>query len=184
MKDRIRTCLVWIPRVIDLFLMAISPMVLLLLIVGVIMMMDTIGAHRRLLEKLEEVPHTTGARITSCYPEEYFCFADFIDENGIDRYGKLEWRYYSEETTARLVTLKRDDIIEVRYADYRFEDHIVLAAEYDNFLIYKGHIIQNGGIILGCWLILILHPEVMLVTLVDNLRTIVDKKWKRKMGQG
>jgi hypothetical protein len=184
MKDKARTILAWIPRLFNVFMMLISPMVYLLLIVGFIMMLDTIGSHRRLVEKLEEVPHSTDVVITSCYEEGHYCFADFVDENGIKRYGKLDWRYYPEDTANWLATLERDDVVRVRYADYRFEDNVVLAEYYGHFLNYKGHLVQNGGIILVCWLILIIHPEVLLFSLVENMGSTVDTKWKRMTGQG
>jgi hypothetical protein len=179
MKNKILTILYWIPRGINIFLMLISPMVLILLIVGFVMLLDTIGTQRRLIERLEEVPLTTSAVISFCYAEERYCFSDFVDENGIERYGKLDWRYYSDETTAWLASLDRDDVVEVRYAAYQYEDNIVLVEEYDRFLDYKGHLYQNGGIMLVSWFILMLHPEALLFSLVDDLGSAVDEKMKR-----
>jgi len=183
MKEKVRSILKWIPRLFNVFLMLISPMVYLLLIVGFIMTLDTIGSHRRMVEKLEEVPHTTEAVITSCYEDGRYCFVEFVDENGIERYGKLDWIYYPEDTTDWLATLERDDVVNVRYADYRFEENVVLVEYYARFLNDKSHLIQNGGIVLVCWLILIIHPEVLLVLLTDNMGKTVDIKWKRITGQ-
>jgi hypothetical protein len=75
--------------------------------------------------------------------------------------------------------MDRGDTIYVRFAQRERENEIILAEHYDDFTNYKGHLIETGSIALVSWVILILHPEIMLFSLVDNLGSIFDAKWKR-----
>jgi len=167
----------------SVLLMAISPMALLMMIVAIIMLLDYHGAHERRRRALEEVPLTTTATITNCYENEYFCFVTFTDSQGRERYGKLKWSYYPDEATAELTALTHGDVLQIRYANELYEDTVVLAEHYDAFRNYKGYLYETGGIALVSWIILILHPEIMLLALIDDIGTHVDRKWNRIIGQ-
>lgn len=165
--------------VFDMLLLAISPMVLMLLIVAVIMLPDNYGAHRRLREALEKTPQTAIATITNCHEEDRYCFADCIDINGQEYYCKLDWRYYPEEIRAGLARLEQGDKVTVRFAPQAHDNEVVLAEYYEVFTEYKGYLYDLGITGLVCWGILILNPEILFFSLVDNLKQVVDAKWKR-----
>jgi hypothetical protein len=179
MIEKPRILILNIIRVINVFLMLISPMALLMLIVGLIMGIDHHGRFQRQLAALEEVPRTTTATIASCYPDERYCYANFTDTTGLERYGKLEWRYYDANVIAKLETLERGDNLLVRYSDDEDEHILILAEHYDAFAIYRRYISDMAWIVLVSLVILILHPEVMLYALVDDMGAYFDRKWKR-----
>jgi hypothetical protein len=179
MIEKLRILILNIIRVINVFLMLISPMALLMLIVALIMGIDHHGRFQRQLAALDEVPRTTTATIASCYPEERYCYANFTDTTGLERYGKLEWRYYATDVIAELETLERGDTILVRYPDDEDEEILILAEHYNAFAIYRRYISDMAWIALVSWFILFLHPEVMLYALVDDMGAYFDRKWKR-----
>lgn len=178
----LRKIILTVPRVVNVFLLLISPMALLMLIVAIIMLLDYQGAHHRQRRALEEITLTTTATIASCYEEDRYCYAEFTDVHGRERYGRLDWRYYYPAVAAELATLSRGDTVSVRYANEPYENDIVLAEYYDAFATYRGYLYEMGGIALVSWLILILHPEIMLVALVDDIGAHVDRKWNRILG--
>jgi len=180
--DRLCAALLVVKRFVNVLLLLISPMALLMLIVAVIMFLDTHGAYRRRVQALEEVPLTAEAAVASCYEDDHYCFAEFTDVRGRERYGKLDWRYYSKEVVAELSTLTRGDVVTVRYASDWYESEVMLAEHYEAFLNYRGYVYEMGGVALVSWAILILHPEVMLFALVDDIGARVDGKWKRMTG--
>ena len=166
-------------QVINVFLLVISPMALLMLLVALLMFPDHHRTHRRRIEALEAVPLTVAATIRMCEDNSHYCYAEFTDAEGHDRYGKLEWTYYAKPVKAELAKLERGDKIVVRYAHDQYVDDIVPAQQYDAFLHYKGYMYEMGGIAAVSWTILILHPEVMLYALVDDIGTHFDDKWQR-----
>ena len=117
--------------------------------------------------------------ISGCYEENRYCFADYIDTAGLERYGKLDWRYYPEEVVSELMLLQRGEMVEVRYAEQAYENNVILMDQYDAFINYKGYLVDAAGIVLVCWIILILHPEVMLFSLVEDINLILQDKWRR-----
>ena len=166
-------------KLFDVLLWLISPLALLMLIVGMITFLDRWGTHRRLRLALEEDYLVASATISWCYQDGGYCYTDFTDEQGRERYGKLDWRFYSKAVRAELSELDRGQTVLVRYASDEFEDDLVLAEHYHAFLHYRGYIYDTVGLALASWLILIRHPEVMLLALVDDLGPRVDEKWKR-----
>lgn len=179
MIEKLRSLIMNILRLINVFLMLISPMALLMLIVGLIMGIDYHGRLQRQLAALEEVPRTTTATIASCYPDERYCYANFTDTTGLERYGKLEWRYYAEDVIDKLEALERGDTILVRYADDEYENILILAEHYDAFPIYRRNISDMISIVLVSLFILFLHPEVMLYALVDDMGAYFNRKWQK-----
>lgn len=163
----------------DVLLLLISPLALLMVIVALVMLVDTWGTHNRLRQTLEEVPLTIQAEIASCYPEDGYCFTTFVDQQGRERYEKLDWRYYSPDIHADLESLERGDLIQVRYPDDWGENEVILAEFYDDFQQYRGYLYDMGSIALVSWLVLIRHPEVLLFTLVDEIGAYFDAKWNR-----
>lgn len=177
--DRLAKIALGAVQLVNVLLMLISPLALLMLIVALIMFLDYQGAHQRQIKALEAAPRTTTATISSCYDEDEYCYAEFIDAAGRERYGKLDWRYYAEPVQAELAEMERGDPVVVRYAHDQYENDIVLAQQYDAFVHYKGYMYEMGGIAAVSWAILILHPEVMLYALVDDIGTHFDNKWQR-----
>ena len=171
-----------IKKFVNIFLWLISPLAFLMLIVAIIMLMDFQGKHHRQRAALEEEPLVATATITSCFPEERFCYAEFTDITGRERHGRLDWRYYSNVMQLDLKSLGQWDRISVRYARDKYADDIVLANHYGAFLTYRGYYFDMGGIALVSWGILMLHPEIMLIALVKDLETYIDKKWNRITG--
>ena len=179
MFKKLRKYILAIKAFIDVLLLAISPMALLMLIVVVIMLPDNYGAHRRLREALEKTPQTAMATITNCYEEDRYCSAGCVDTDGQEHYCKLDWRYYPEEIRVGLARLERGDMVTVRFAPQAPNGEVVLAEHYEVFTEYKGYLYDLGIVGLVCWGILILHPEIMLFSLVDNFNQVLDTKWKR-----
>jgi hypothetical protein len=165
-------------RVVSALSMAISPIALLLFIVGFIMLLDNHNAYQRLRGRLEQAPLTSTATISFCAEESQYCFADFTDSLGRERFGKIEWKYYPAEATAGLEGLEPGDQISIRYASYQYEERVVLAQYYPAFLGYKGYYYEEGGIMLACWLVLLFFPEIMLYGLVDDISSLVKSKWQ------
>jgi hypothetical protein len=163
----------------DVLLLLISPLALLMVIVALVMLVDTWGTHNRLRQALEEVPLTVQADVASCYPEDGYCFTTFVDQRGRERYGKLNWRYYSPEVRADLEALERGDQVLVRYPDDWGENEVILAGDYHDFQEYRGYFYDMGIVGLVSWFILIRHPEVLLFTLVDEIGAYFDTKWNR-----
>jgi hypothetical protein len=143
------------------------------------MFLDNFGTHQRLVEELEQTPLTATATITGCYQENRYCFANFFDSQGQERFGKLDWRYYPEEVVSELILLQRGNLIEVRYAEQIYENNVILVNQYDSFLNDKGYFYDAIGIALACWIILMIHPEVMLFSLVDDMNVILQNKWEK-----
>ena len=179
MKKKLTAILHLAKQYTNVFLMAISPMALLMLIVAFIMFLDYYGEHQRLQETLDEAVLTTTATITSCYNDNRRCYAEFTDIQGNERYGTLNWKYYPRTVADKLANFERGATVQIRYARQRYQNDIVLAEYYHIFLSYKGYLYEIGGIALVSWIILILHPEIMLYTLIDNLDAYMKEKWDR-----
>ncbi len=159
--------------------MAISPMALLMLIVGFLMTLDARSAHRRFQEALETEVLTAEAEIASCYHDEGFCYAQYVDVSGEDRYDRLDLGYYPAPIREKLDRLERGDVVEVRYSLDPYETGIVIAENYQDFLTYWGYLADMVGIMAVSWFILVLHPEIMLLALIDDVGKLSDSKWKR-----
>jgi hypothetical protein len=170
-------------RIFNVFLMIISPMALLMLIVGFLMTLDARSTHRRLQDALDAEVRTVEAEIASCYPEEGFCYAQYVDVSGEDRYDRLDLGYYPDMIRERIGQLERGDVVEVRYSLDRYETEIVIAEYYQEFATCKGYYADMVGIMAVSWFILVLHPEIMLVALVDDVGKVTDPKWKRITGR-
>lgn len=174
--------LVIIKSFFNVFLFLIFPMALLMLIVAAVMMVDRQGAYVRLQNVLQEEVLVERAIVRRCYEEDRFCFAEFTDQLGWERYGRLDWYYSPRGFQDQLAVLEAGDEITIRYAGDWIEDQVILADRFDDFLRYRGHWIEMGGIGGVSWLILILHPEIMLFMLVDDMGALIDQKWKRRTG--
>ncbi|MBN1303066.1 MAG: hypothetical protein JXA13_01425 [Anaerolineales bacterium] len=169
LKDSILKAILFTKKFVSLLLMAISPMALLMLIVAIIMFFDDYGSHQRMIIALDEVPLTATAVISSCYPEDRYCYVQFSDQSGRERFEKLDWRYYPEASVQESKTLTTGDQVIVRYANQLYASESVLAGNYQEFLDYRGYYYEMGGIALVCWVNLILYPEVMLFALVEDV---------------
>lgn len=171
-----------IPRFFNVLLLLISPMALLMLVVGFIMLLDTRATHNRLRDALELEVLTAEAEIASCYPEDGFCFAKYVDVSGADRYDRLDTGYYPGDLRTYITMLEEGDEVVVRYSMDPYETEIVLAEHYEAFVTYKGYYVEMAGMMAVSWFILILHPEILLAALVDDFGTLIDAKWKRVTG--
>jgi len=184
MRIKIINIFTIILKFFNVLLMAISPMALLMLIVGFLMTLDARSAHRRLQEALEKVVLTAEAEIASCYPDEAFCYAQYVDVSGEERYDRLDLGYYPDSIREKLGRLERGEQVEVRYSLDPYETGIVFAEYYQDFVTYWGYYADMVGIMLVSWFILVLHPEVMLITLVEDIGKLSDSKWKRMTKSG
>jgi hypothetical protein len=172
-----------IKQIANIILLIMSPMAVFMLIVAFLVGLEQGGLHRELRQELTAQKLTAPATITNCYPDSGYCFAEFIDHQGNERYGTLEWRYYDDVTKAEIMAFDSGKQIEVHYATPLYENSLVLSDQFDVFYAYKGHYYNAARIIIISWAILMLHPEVLLFALVPDIEKKIGQKWQRMIAE-
>jgi hypothetical protein len=101
---------------------------------------------------------------------------EYIDETGETRHGVLEMQYYADPQLWH--TLRPDATVNLLHLPSRTpgNDRVVLAEYEAEVREYQGYFsLDTVGVLLVCWLIVILNPYFLYVGLVDMDMLFKDK---------
>ncbi len=151
----------------DVLLALISPLALIMFLVGCIVLVDKYGAHLGQLRRMESLGRITEAVVDFGSPEHDWVFVDYLDGTE-ERSGVLEMRYYPAETWD---LMQPGATIQIRCLPMttRGSDRVVLANRFDDFRRYRAYLQPDALILLGfSWVVFLFKPQLLYAGLVDG----------------
>jgi hypothetical protein len=149
---------------LDGFILLISPMTILLFVVGVIAMIDRVGIHQGFLRKLDQSGMVTTATVSSIFrsavSDEPTIAVDFMDQLQQERMGFIQTKYYPAEVVD---SIHRGDVVNIRYLEPAYESQAILNDYYSNVCGYFGFAYDVIVMMLISWVLIIIHPEFLLL---------------------
>ncbi len=150
-------------KILDAFLLLISPLAILMFVVGTIMALDGYSTHRDFLRRLAQNGATAQAIVERA--DETWVFVRFADPQGDPaRVGLVRRSYYPAQVLAALQPGAR---LEIRYLLPIFESQAVITDRMADVEGYWGFLWQPGILLLASWVVIILHPEPLFWGFVD-----------------
>jgi hypothetical protein len=169
--------LLLIGKALWLFLAAVAP---LMFLVGVIVSIDQVNQHRRLLNNLQTYGAVTSGNISYVSLEDGRAGVDFVRSDGSVGYASLNLKYYPEEVSQSLAP---GQALLVYYIDELVSgwDEAVLAEYYDHVQAYFPISVDTLWIMGICFLVIAIQPQVVFLgfsdfdTILQNLFDIPGK---------
>jgi hypothetical protein len=147
-----------------LFLASLAP---LMFLVGMIVLVDRWGTHNRFLRSLEAYGKTAEARVSYTDEEYNRAGVDFVDSAGNEKYGTLDFRYYSPEVVQ---TIQPGKTMRVIYIDKLISENekTALAEHYDD-VKNASPVTADVWWMLGIsWLVVALRPHFVFLGVTDT----------------
>lgn len=144
---------------LDGFILIISPLMILLFIVGVIALMDRTGNHQSFLRKMDQglvTTATVSSLLHSDDSDELNIAVNFIDLLQQERFGLIKTMYYPTEIVN---SIKPGDIVNIRYLEPGYESQVILNDYYANVRNYFGFAYDVIVVMVVAWGFIIIHPE-------------------------
>lgn len=135
-------------------------------LVGVIAAVDRFDTHRRFLGNLQRYGLETQAVVSFTDLENQRIGVDFIDPNGLQRFGVLDMRYYNDDWWK---ILRNGSSIRIRFinAPVSDNDRAILADEYARVLAYFPIGGDLWGLLLGSWVLVMFKPQAVFIGLLS-----------------
>ncbi len=140
-------------------------MVILLFVVAVIVLIERVGGHYRMVRAFEQRSLPAAAVIEGREPSETLgWYAVFQDEQGQERSGFIEPAYYPEALQQQLAYGAE---IRIRYLPESYASELILDGRLDDVRFYWGYARDVLWVLLVCWVLIIVHPEALYIAYVD-----------------
>jgi len=140
-------------------------MVILLFVVAVIVLIERVGAHYRMVWAFEQRSRPAAGVIEGREPSETLgWYVVFRDELGQERSGFVEPAYYPEVVQRQLVYGAQ---IRIRYLPESYASELILDRRLDDVRFYWGYARDVLWVLLVCWVLIIVHPEALYIAYVD-----------------
>jgi hypothetical protein len=152
----------------DVFLLLISPLMMIGFIIAAVMLLAEFGEHRQFVRRLEEEGRVTQATVESLTSEHAWAHVTYPGEDGDARFGVLDMDYYASDVWD---TLQVDRTVEIRYLPWHLpnSDRVILNRRFEAVRRYRGYLTADLLSLLGiCWLALVIKPQLLYVGLVDT----------------
>ncbi len=148
---------VLIVKVLWLFLAVMAP---LMFLVGVIVSIDQVNQHRRLLNNLQTYGAVTSGSISYVSLEDGRAGVDFVRSDGSVGYASLNLKYYPEEVSNSLAP---GQVLLVYYIDAVVSgwDEAVLVEYYDQAQAHFPISTDTLWVVGICFLIIVIQPQVV-----------------------
>ncbi len=148
----------------------LSPLMLIGLLIAIIVLLDSYGAHRGIVQRMATQGKSAMAVVSSVSPEYGWAFVDYEDAQGNARSGVLELAYYP---VSLWKDFARGDQLAIRYLPFavRSSDRVILDAHFDAVRTYRGYLKPDVlGLLAVCWISILVKPQLLYVGLVDAER--------------
>jgi hypothetical protein len=145
---------------LDKLCLVLSPLALILFGITVIIILDGFGRHAQLLHDLDEDGMVVTGRWSGLSSNKEYASVQ-LDRpvNGFDRVF-FPAKYYRQET---LAGLKPNQPVPLRVIlPPEHEQTFVLQNAYDEVRAYTGYLDANLWLLLLCWVILAIRPDILL----------------------
>jgi len=145
------------------FLAALAP---LMFLVGVIVSIDQVSQHRRLLENLRAYGAVTSANISYVDMESRRAGVDFVRSDGSEGYASLNLKHYPESVTESLAP---GQVLRVYYIDKPVSgwDEAVLGEHYDHVQAHWPISPESSWILGITFLVIAIQPQFVFLGLID-----------------
>jgi hypothetical protein len=149
---------------LNLLMLLLSPLAILMFVVGVIVMFDRTATHQGFLRRLEQSGVVTQAVIERVDANWIVVrFADLTDQE--PRIGLVNPVYYAPEV---LPALKPGVAVSVRYMFPDYESQGVLNEHLTAVQNYWGFLWQPGIMMLIAWVIVVRYPDLLFWGFLDD----------------
>jgi len=172
MWQKVRSIWVGSLKGADIILMVLSPLAILMVIVGVIVLMDRGSEHDRFVRSMREDGQVIEGIISGLDREDEIIFVHTTSQ-GEDSYWLLYTKYYPEA----LDLLDEGQKVRIRYLPPGYEAEVIWEDHFDAFEGYRGYALDVGVMLLAAWLIVVIHPEFLYIGYLDVLPDL--KGWSR-----
>ena len=177
---RIIKAILWF---LDGLYMAVTPMLIILVVVSVIVLLERGGGHFRFVYDLERDGLVAEGTIVSDEPSETLGwqvqFYDYAQED--ERYGYLSPYYYTPEVVA---LLKPGAEVQIRYLPQSYKSNVILNEHFNQVRGYWGYAYDAGIMFLVAWVGLILHPEFLYLGYDVPFSELMQQRFQRMAGEG
>ena len=174
MPDRIKKGILAAGSVVAAYICIISPMILLLFVVGVIAAMDRMGTHRSFVRNLDTHGYVVSAEVDFQNRENDWIFVRFDADNRTEKSIPMDMEYYPPETWNRLRPGAKVEIMALPITA-RGSDRAILAGELDTVRSYRPYLKPDIVGILGIsWALLVFKPQIFYLGLVDGDQLMED----------
>jgi hypothetical protein len=163
MLVRIRAAVQSILRVGDVFLLAVSPLAILMFVVGLIVLADRAGEHNRFVRDLR-AGSVVNAEVTEVDQEEDLITVRYL-AGGEERYGLLYTHYYP----GAFEDLRAGQSVRVRILPQAYEARVAWEERFAQVEGYLGYAVEPGIILAIAWLVVVLHPEFLYLGYAEAL---------------
>jgi len=162
----------------DVLMLLLSPLAMLMFIVGVIALLDRGGAHYRFVNRLERSGQVTEGTIISSEKDAVLGWSLALEELDQEetQYVFLQDRYYPAEVSTGL---HAGGIVTVRYLPGYESAYVVLEEYFGEVKGYLGFAIEPWGIMLAAWLWLIFCPELLYLGYYHSFDTVMSMRSTR-----
>ena len=149
---------------LDMLLLLLSPLAILMFVVGVIVVIDRTGTHQAFLRRLEQNPVLTQAVVDQI--DSDWIVVRFADPNEKEaRIGLVKPVYYPPEV---IRALKPGDTVNLRYMAPAYESQAVLDDYYAAVQNYLGFLIEPLIILLVAWVVIVRYPDLLFWGFIDD----------------
>ncbi len=168
----------WMWGWLDVLCFFLSPLAVVGFVIFAVITLDEFGQYVQFRQAIERDGVVSSGSWFGVDKDDVYGNVYFEEiENGYD-FVFIPLKYYKPETLARI---QKGQVVEVRYV-FPPEHEIkgVLAGAFDEFASYTGYLGDNLWPLGLFWLIIIIRPEWLLISLVDHQQ----KAMKNQAGQG
>ncbi len=153
-------------QVIDVFLMLVSPLMVLMFIIAVSMLLGRSSQHFRLVKGLQEQGVVAQAVVVNEQPSSLGIPVVFDQPGYGEQYLFIQTDYYSPEVVQ---SLHQGDQVSILYTPEFNESRAVLADHFEDVKRWYGFVVEPLGMMLVACLAVIVHPEILYVGYAKNL---------------
>jgi hypothetical protein len=150
--------------IFDLFLLLISPLAILMFVVGVIVILDRTGTQQSFLRRLEQTGVVAQAVVDRVDPD--WIVVRLTDQAGNEpRIGLIKPVYYPHEVVS---ALKPGDLVSVRYTNPEFESQAVLNDHLADVQNYWGFLWEPAIMMLIAWVVIVRWPYLLFWGFIED----------------
>lgn len=147
-----------------MLMLLLSPLAILMFVVGVIVVLDRAGTHQAFLRRLEQNSVLTQAVVDQVDAD--WIVVRFADPNEKEpRIGLVKPVYYPPEVVR---ALQPGDTVSLRYMAPAYESQAVLNDYYNDVQNYLGFLWEPGIILLIAWVVIVRYPDFLFWGFIDD----------------
>lgn len=165
---------------LHILLFSVSPMFILMFIVGVIVLLERGGAHYQFVRQLETEGLVAEAVVEGLSLENDWAMLRLAAPDGMgnpNRFGILELQYYPDLRQR----LQNGDRIQVRYLPPSYESRTALESRLDEVRGYWGWALEAGVLMLISWLVVIFYPHWLYLGYGSSLDELMSRDFDKKL---